>query len=252
MSRCSVSSRPLVSPGASECAFRFFVASLRASATYRRIPSVLAVQKGMRILNAVLAVLLFALPTFAQSTDMTAWLTSQRNEEGGRVSDTDPEDIRFDDGSGFGIGISRRFGSRLSGELALFRTSSGAEIREGAVTLANLGDVELTPLTAMGRFHFTRSGRWDVYAGAGVAHVRVADLSSADLDEAGLGRVTMENETTGLVGGGLGLLLTPSFGLAVDVRYMPLELSGRVAGEEDAITVDMNPLFVSAGVKLRF
>ena len=206
----------------------------------------------MRILNAILAVLLFTAPTFAQSTDVSAWLTSQRNGEGGRVSDTDPEDVRFDDGVGFGVSVARRFGARLSGELAVFRTSSGAEIRNGGVVLADLGDVELTPITAMARFHFTGAGRMDVYAGAGVAHVRVADLSSDDLDAAGLGTVAMENETSGVIGAGLGLSFTPTFALAVDVRYMPLELSGRVAGEVDEINVNMNPLLISAGVRLRY
>lgn len=115
-------------------------------------------------------ILMCAMPLAAQ-TDATVWLSNQMNSDGGRFATDEDVEAKFDSGSGFGVGVSRMFGSRLSDELAIFRTSSSAEVREGSVTLANLGDVELTPITAMVRFHFAPGRRVDGYVGAGIAHV---------------------------------------------------------------------------------
>ena len=61
----------------------------------------------------------------------------------------------------------------------------------------------------------------------------------------------MDNKTTYALGAGLAVTLTPRLGLVLDARYILLELSGRLAGEE-SIEIDMDPLLLSAGLRIRF
>ena len=207
----------------------------------------------MKIKLVVLAVIVsLASPLAAQSTDLTLWLTSQRNDEGGRFSPSDDEEVRFDSGSGFGVSVSR-FAARhsVSGELAVFRTSSSASLRDGGQTLASLGDVDLMPVTAMIRVH-RRARAVDLYAGAGVAYVLVGDLESADLDAAGVGPVKMSNKTTYAFGAGVSFALTPRIGLALDARFIPLELQGRLEPQDEELSASLDPLLLSGGVRFRF
>jgi outer membrane protein W len=206
--------------------------------------------KTIAILLLLLSLLAF--PAAAQSTGVTLWLTSQGNEDGGRFAAGDTEQVRFDSGSGFGAGVSRMFARSISGELAIFRTSSSADVREGSEMLADLGDIELMPITAMVRYHFRPGKVVDVYAGAGAAYVSFDDLNSADLRAAGLAPVRIEDELTPAIGGGLLFSFGPRWGAAVDARYIPLEISARAAGDTDVLRTDLNPLLLSAGVRLRF
>jgi hypothetical protein len=41
-------------------------------------------------------------------------------------------------------------------------------------------------------------------------------------------------------------------GVAVDVRYIPLSISGRPSPEDDRIEADFDPLFASVGLHFRF
>lgn len=208
----------------------------------------------MKIIPALLVLLVsLASPAFAQSNDVALWLTSQRNEKGGSLTDSDTEEVRFDSGSGFGVSASHWFASeRVSGELAVFRTNSSASIREGSTTLADLGDVELTPITAMMRVHLRR-GIVDVHGGIGVAHVLVADLDSADVRETGLGPVEMDDETTWTLGAGVTVGITSRLALAVDARFIPLDLTGRLqGGDGESVSSSLDPLLLSAGLRLRF
>jgi outer membrane protein W len=197
------------------------------------------------------ALLLTALPLAAQSTDVTVWVSSQMNSDGGRFADDEDAEVRFDNGSGYGVSVSRAFTRRLSGELALFRTSSSAEIREGTQRL-DLGDIELTPITAMLRYHVAHGARAGAYVGAGLAHVMADDLDTADLRALGIAPVRLDSETAAVIGAGVTIDLNARWGLAVDARYIPLELSGRAAGDSDRLSVDMDPLLISGGVRVRF
>ena len=192
-----------------------------------------------------------ALPMSAQSTEAGLWITRQMNEDGGHFAAGDDAEARFDDGSGYGVSVSRRLGARLSGELALFRTSASAGVLDGSMRF-NLGDVELTPITAMLRFHFAPEHRFDVHVGAGLAYVQTGDLDSADLRTAGLAPVRLEDETKLTFGAGATISISPRVALGLDARYIPLDLGGRIPDEPERFSADFNPLLLSAGIKLRF
>ncbi|HYK06073.1 MAG TPA: OmpW family outer membrane protein [Thermoanaerobaculia bacterium] len=199
----------------------------------------------------VLLLLLLTVPLQAQTT-ATLFLSAERNSDGGAFPSDDAPDLEthFDSGSGFGVSIARRFGN-VSGELALFRLSSKAGIRQGRTEVFSLGDIDLTPVTAMVRYHFGRGGAFDAHAGAGLAHVTIGDLESADTRAEGLEPISVESETAGVFGGGITYDFSKHIGIAADARYLPLTLRGRPA-DDDAIEADLNPLVLSAGLRIRF
>ena|SRR5687767_9778846 len=199
-----------------------------------------------------LVLCLFSSPLVAQSTSATLWLSQQLNEESSGIDDDDPSLIaEIGSGSGYGLSVSRLFTPRLSGELSIFRISAEGEVRSPAI-LADLGDIELTPIAAMLRFHFLPGQRFDVYAGAGIAYVSIDDLDSDDLRGGGLAPIRVSSETTAVLGAGATFDFSDRWGIAADLRYIPLEISGRPAGDTESVTADLDPLIVSAGIRVRF
>jgi outer membrane protein W len=203
-----------------------------------------------RSIFLVLFALLATAPLRAQ-TAVTVWLSSQQNGGGDRFPSSRPDaTIEFANGSGYGVSASRMFGTRLSGELSLFRTSSAGSLRDGGVAFVSLGDVELTPVTAMLRVHFRPGSPLGVYAGGGAAYVMTGDLDSADLRDDGLAPLELEEETTLVVGAGVTWSFSDRWGASLDARYLPLTLRGSAQGSTAEAAID--PLILSAGLTIRF
>ena len=200
-----------------------------------------------------LALLLLLVTVSVQAqTTATLFLSAARNSDGGAFPDDTPNlRTHFDSGSGYGASIARRFGN-LSGELALFRLSSEGSIRQDGTAVFSLGDIDITPVTAMLRYHLGRGGAFDAYAGAGIAHVTTADIESADTRAEGIDPIAVESETTGVFGAGITYDFTHRIGIAADARYLPLTLRGRPTADDDAIEAELSPLVLSAGLRIRF
>lgn len=193
---------------------------------------------------------LITAPLQAQ-TAVTLWLSSQQNNGGDSFTASQPDaTTEFENGSGYGASISRVFGARVSGELAIFRTSSEGRLRANNATLAGLGDVELTPIMAMARYHFRPDAPLDVYVGAGAAYVMTEDLDSADLRADDLAPLGLDEETAVVFGGGLTWNFAERLGATLDARVMPLSLRARANGQSAEAGID--PLLLSAGLRIRF
>lgn len=202
------------------------------------------------IFPALLLAFLATAPLHAQ-TAVTVWLSSQQNGGGERFPASRPDaTIEFDDGSGYGVGVSRRFGARLSGELAVFRTSSAGGLHDDGAQFVSLGDVELTPVTAMLRYHFRPGSVFDVYVGGGAAYVMTGDLDSADLRADGLAPLALDDETTFVAGGGVTWSFSDRWSASLDARYLPLTLRASARGAAGEASID--PLILSAGLAIRF
>jgi outer membrane protein W len=200
----------------------------------------------------LVVVCLLAVPLSAQSSAVTIWATKQLNDESSHFTDDPALTAQLGDGEGFGVSFSRRFGHHLSGELSVFRMSSDGEIRRSGSTIADLGGVDFMPLMAMVRFHLRPDGPFDIYAGAGVAHTIIDDLSSQDIRDSGLEEIKTSNETTAVVGAGATFDFSRRWGLAADVRYLPIEINGRPVADPDNVSADLNPLLFSVGLRVRF
>lgn len=191
-------------------------------------------------MKRLLLIILLAAPLTAQTT-ATLYVTSQQNTGSGTFPfEGQNLDIEFDDATGAGASLSRNFG-RWSGELAVFRTSSAGSIRQAGTPVFDLGDLDLTPITAMLRYHFGH-----VYAGGGVAYVMTGDLETEAVT------VSLGSETTFVAGAGATWDFSERWGVVADVRYMPLTISGRPSPDEDRIEAAIDPLLISAGLRVRF
>jgi outer membrane protein W len=196
----------------------------------------------------LLLTLLFTTPLFAQSA-ATIWVSAQQNRGGGDLVGDDDIRAEFDDGHGFGVSVARRIRqSPLSAELSMFRTTSGAELTDDVESLS-IGDVKLLSTMGMLRWHFRAGQPLDVYAGAGIAYVVTGELSSAAMRAEGINPITLDDPFVWVAGGGVTYDFTPRLGVALDARYMPVELR-RTNGEPTSAGLD--PLLVSAGLRIRF
>jgi outer membrane protein W len=200
-----------------------------------------------RLILAAL-VLLASLPLTAQSNDVGLWIA------GARIQDTTEEDgkLDFDDARGFGASINHYWASHLSTELAATALESErGRISAGGVPLLDVGELKLTPITLALQFHLAPSSRFDVYAGGGAAYVLTDDLSSSDLDLAGIGTVRVDDGVTWMANAGATIGLGERWGIGVDAKYIAFRPDSAADGGEPT-RLDLKPLVVSAGVRIRW
>lgn len=201
---------------------------------------------------AFLLVAALAAPAVAQDTpvDLTVWyswldLQGSNDFEDGFATE-------FESGEGFGASTNIFFTDRFSGEIAIFKVRADAELTfDGAFPLS-IGSIDLVPVSLGVQFHPAGPARFDPYIGAGVAYVMADDLESDDLTNVGLGTIEIDDEVTWMANAGLGIQLTKSLGLALDARYIPVKpasTSSFTGVEQD---LELTPLIVSAGLRLRF
>ncbi|HKO56430.1 MAG TPA: OmpW family outer membrane protein [Thermoanaerobaculia bacterium] len=186
-----------------------------------------------------IVVSLLALPLAAQSNSISVWGTYQLNQGTDTIEPGLTSEVK--DGSGFGAAYARMFTNNISGELAVFRTSSSASLNAAGLGTADLGDAELTPITAMVRYHF--GGHF--YVGGGLAQVMTSDLHIEGET------VAVDDKTEPVFGAGATWDFTPRLGLALDARWMPLKLTGETPDGSRA-SVNLDPLLLSAGVRVRW
>ena len=65
-------------------------------------------------------------------------------------------------------------------------------------------------------------------------------------------RVSLGNETTFVSGAGVTWDFSQRWGVVADVRYVPLTIGARPEPDEDRIDASIDPILVSAGLRLRF
>lgn len=199
----------------------------------------------------ILATLILAVtvPLTAQSNDIGLWIA------GARIGDTTDQTatLSFDDARGFGASINHYWSSHLSTELAATALKSErGRISLGNVDILDMGELKLTPITAALQFHLAPpASRFDVYAGGGAAYVLTDDLNSSDLDLSGIGTVHIEDGATWMANAGATFNIGPRFGVGVDAKYIPFRPDSTVDAPE-SLHLDLKPLVLSAGVRIRF
>ena len=208
----------------------------------------------MKSAATIAALLLFAgAPLFAQDRKVTLTPLYSRaeiqgeNDFGGSGFETD-----FEDGSGYGLSVNWFFNPHLSIDGAAFSLRSDADLHLAGTPIVDLGKLNLSIFTAGAQFHILGDRRIDPYVGAGGAYIIGDDFLTTDLENAGVGRIELENEFTYYLNAGLAVQLTEGLGLVLDAREIAYEPSTRSAVTGVEQDLEISPRIYSAGLRLRF
>jgi hypothetical protein len=194
------------------------------------------------------------LPSFAQPAaqrnDVSVWLV--RPFVHGSTAIEEDAVVRLRPVSSLGFGYRRAVDDRWSISADAMFFGADATVEEGGERLADLDTLAVGPFAVSGQYHFCRTCRVSPWVGGGAAWVVIGDLKSDDLRAAGIDHIDFGTRFAPLVSAGADVPLSQRFSVAVDARYMPLKVSGRVAGDPEETKVTVNPLLVSAGLRFRF
>lgn len=194
----------------------------------------------------VLAVLLLPLTATAQLNDLGVFISTSQFDDSELTDGLDTFEVDFEEDMGYGVLYNRFWTTGFSTEFAYQRLGADLsvsldEIRDDA------GELDLDMLTATGQLHFSRSAMFSPYIGGGVAYIS-GEAGFIDGDE--LETVDLESDLDWLVNAGLNIGLGQRFGIFVDGKYVMYEARGE--DEEEGDGLEINPLILSAGVKIRF
>lgn len=194
----------------------------------------------------VAALLLFPLAAFAQSNEIGAFISTSQFEDSQLQDDLGDIDIEFDEDMGYGLLFNHFWTNSFSTEFAYQRLGADLTASFGNIS-AQAGDLDLDILSATAQFHFARGSMFSPYIGGGAAYIS-GEAGAIDEDE--LEAADLENEIEFLVNAGVNIGLGRGFALFADGKYVMYEAHGK--GESDGEALDINPLILSAGIKLRF
>jgi outer membrane protein W len=201
---------------------------------------------------AALLLLFLALPAAAQSFDLTVSTSSVNHQGTTRFGDRSEFAVDFDRGDGFGIAAGYRINPRFAAELSVFRLSSDAGLTRSGAAIAGAGEFTLTPVSLVGRFELLQNQTVMPYLTAGAAYVITEDVDSADLRREGIRNVALSDELVPSLGAGLSVRFGRSAALIVDARYLPLGVDAEIEGDDETISVELDPMVLSFGVQWRF
>jgi opacity protein-like surface antigen len=197
----------------------------------------------------VLLLSLLLLPIMATAQPMNefgAFISTSQIDDSELRDGVDAFDIEFDEDMGYGVLYNRFWTSGFSTEFAYQQlgadlTLSVDDFRE------NAGDLDLDVLTATGQIHFLRGGLLSPYIGGGAAYVS-GQAGAVDEDE--LDDVDLQSDLDWLVNAGINIGIGRSFAIFLDGKYIMYEARGE--DDPDDVVLDVNPLVISGGIKLRF
>ncbi|HEX9162612.1 MAG TPA: OmpW family outer membrane protein [Thermoanaerobaculia bacterium] len=187
-----------------------------------------------------------ALPVISQTNEIGVWYSSAKIKNTG---DTTEGRLTFDNAKGGGVSFNHFFGS-LSTELAVQSLRANGGIDVSGTRLLSVGRMKIMPVTANVQWHLARGSMFSPYVGAGVAYIKTSDISSADLDLAGIGTIKVDKKTTWDANAGVDIGIGRMFAIAVDGKYFKYEPTATANGTSQKLK--LNPLSISAGLKLRW
>lgn len=208
-----------------------------------------------RIATALALVLLFAgVPLFAQdeggrTKHFTVWASQAE------VDETEFPDLfatDFESVFSYGASASMFFTPHFAGEVSVFSLRSDAALLLDGGAPLDLGKLELMPVMVGAQYHILGQSRFDPYIGAGGAYVMAENLFSADLESVSLGTLELENKLTYYLNAGIGIQLTRGLAIVADGRYIAYETASESTVTGVSQDLELNPMVLSAGLRLRF
>lgn len=202
------------------------------------------------------ALVIFPLSLAAQTSpanDVGVFVTSSSYDH-----EFDFDGIEFEEKAGYGVSYNRYWSDAISTEFAAQKLAADityVPVFDDSLDEFELGEMDLTVISATAQWHFLRGGRVSPYAGVGLAHIQ-GEVETYEIEtdpgeepiEAGT--FDLESETTVVLNGGVDFNVTPSLAIGLDVKYIAYDPKGE--GELDSDRVDLNPLVLAAGLKFRF
>lgn len=195
----------------------------------------------------VLSLLLLPLAVSAQPRNEFGIFisTSQLSDEELRDG-LDEIDVEFDENMGYGVLYNRFWIGGLSTEFAYQRLGADLTVSFQDIT-EQAGDLDLDVLSATAQFHIAHGSMLSPYIGGGLAYV---SGEAGSIDEEEIETVDLETNVDWLVNAGLNVNFGQRFGVFVDGKYIMYEARGEGDPADDAL--EINPLIISGGIKLRF
>lgn len=159
-------------------------------------------------------------------------------------------DIHFRDGNGYGVSLTRYWSNHLALEAAASQLHQPGTVDFGGQQVLDVGRLRMRPISLALQWHLFHGETVDPYVGAGAAYVFMQSLSSADLDNSGIGNVEVKNGFAPLANAGVNVGIGHSLALAFDFKYLRFRPD---SGPADArVRLDLNPLIMAAGLRFRF
>jgi outer membrane protein W len=163
---------------------------------------------------------------------------------------------RFETGGGIGAGVNVWMTGRVSLEFKAAVLASEMELRfiDGdAVTVLDVGFVNMIPLSAVVQWHPFEEGAIRPYFGAGAVYVMMQDVEQREQTP----QTNFGGAAGLLLNAGLRVPLSKRFALTADARYVPVETRGTVRFGDDDIEgtageLDVRPLVVGFGLAYSF
>lgn len=190
----------------------------------------------------------------AASSDLGVWLVGSKLAESTLTDDGDEIGVDFDEELGYGISFNHFWTDGFSTEIAAQKFGADLILQgppsAGGLTI-NVGDVDITSITAMGQLHFRRATRFAPYIAGGIARIsgEFDPIDDPD-DPANSGPGDLESETTWAAAIGANVRITDRIFFVGEMKYIPWS----AVAEDDPTgdSIDVDPMTFAAGVKVRF
>ena len=198
-----------------------------------------------RIMLLVIALFAGSSSLSAQKSDVAVWVTTSELNEPTIGDEFDTATIETDEDTGYGLSLNHFWTDMISTEVAYQTFGGDVSIHLDEGLSFDFGEIEASTLTGVAQLHFRRATRFSPYVGAGVAYVQ-GDFTAIEDDE----NFEFASETTWVLNVGANVALTDRLAIALDAKHVQWEPKG----EDDDIgeRVDLSPLLLSAGLRVRF
>jgi outer membrane protein W len=216
-----------------------------------------AAKEIVQVKKLVLIIIaLFATPSASVSaqtlstTDAAVWITDSEFNDPSITDGDETLDLEFDEGTGYGISFNHFWVSSFSTEFAYHKFGADMEASFDGGPRFDAGEVDASALTGIAQWHFRRASRFSPYVGAGVAYM-AGEFDPTDFEGEDNFAVEFEDEFTWAANFGANINLTDRLAIGLDAKYIDWE--PRAEDDEEASDrVDLSPLVLSAGLRVRF
>lgn len=203
------------------------------------------------------------LPLHQASAEESGWFArvyggyssiSDIDADSSGVADGDvAADVSVDGGHNAGLGVGYRFDSNWAADLTWEYRTNDTETDLGDEVTYPDGNIASSTVYLNGYYHFSTTGKWDPYIGAGLGWLQEVDI---DLEGNGPFRSYSGDGDIGYqLFAGANYPLSERWLLQGEIRYtsftdLDLEGEGRTEGEFSSL--DYEPLTIQFGVQYRF